>query len=79
MEKDSNFVYGFVWVCGFVAALMAAGINSSCDNADHLTASQRCQSLGYSAGHYEKEAGLVCEQWIEAAKLDRFPRKEATR
>ena len=28
-----------------------------------------CQSLGFSAGHYEREAGLVCEQWIEAAKV----------
>lgn len=30
-------------------------------------ANQKCQALGYSAGHYEREAGLVCEQWIPAA------------
>lgn len=49
------------------------------ENQPDPKAMRDCQALGYSAGHYEKEAGLVCEQWIEAAKVDRFPRKEATR
>lgn len=36
---------------------------------DKAAANRACQNRGYSAGHYEKAAGLVCEQWIEAAKV----------
>lgn len=51
-------------VCFVVLAVVA-----DMRRAERKQANQSCQSLGYSAGHYEKVAGLVCEQWIEAARV----------
>lgn len=41
------------------------------DMLEGRAANTKCQQLGFSAAHYEKEAGLVCEQWIEAAKVQK--------
>lgn len=50
--------------------LVMVGIGACATFIDDASASQKCQALGYSAGHYEKESGLVCEQWIPAAKVE---------
>lgn len=54
---------------GFVTALVLCAVTVVIARVERKQANTACQKLGYSAGHYEKEAGLVCEQWIEATKV----------
>ena len=63
---------GDVWLgmtCLCIVLLTLSGMSGCSNLINKSVASEKCQALGYSAGHYEKEAGLVCEQWIEAAKV----------
>lgn len=52
-----------------LGSLFSLALYDAKQGMDRVAANQKCQALGYSAGHYEREAGLVCEQWIEAAKV----------
>jgi len=64
--KETDFAFGAfvgaVVACITIAILAGVADESSITNA-------ACQKLGFSAGHYNKQAGLVCEQWTPAAKV----------
>lgn len=49
-------------LAGFLLGVSVRG----CDVDDQAKA--RCQKAGYSSGHYEAEAGTVCESWTAEQK-----------
>lgn len=66
MKFDDGFDIA-VAICCTVGIIVTM---QSCSSVmDRWAATEECKKLNYSGGHYEKKAGLVCEQWIEAAKL----------
>ena len=65
MTRDSKSLLASM----VVAVVVMTWLTLADQSKAQLKANQVCQPLGFSAGHYDREFGIVCEQWTPAAKV----------